>query len=65
MTELRTIHLPSDLCAEAEMRFGKQFGQLENLLTIVLQELLGNEATKLDRAEEQIIEERLRELGYI
>lgn len=65
MKELRTLHLPSDLCAQAEARYGTRFGHVENLLTIVLQELLRNEVATLDHAEEQIIEERLRELGYI
>ena len=65
MSETRTVRLPADLCAAAEQRFEKRFSSLEELLKIILQELLREESAKVDKAEEQIIEERLRELGYI
>jgi hypothetical protein len=65
MTELRTIQLPAHLCAEVEIRYGAHFDRVEDLLAVVLQELLRNGTLKLDQAEEQIVEERLRDLGYI
>ena len=64
-TELRQLKLPADLCAAAEKRFGEKFGNLEEFLEFVLRELLREEAARLDQAERQIIEERLRELGYV
>jgi hypothetical protein len=65
MSELRTVRLPADLCAEVEQRFAARFDGIESLLIFVLQDLLREDASKLEQAEEQIIEERLRELGYI
>jgi hypothetical protein len=66
MTEsTRQIFLPEELCAAAEAKFGQQFRSLEELLTFLLRELVDTDATPYDEAEEQLVEERLRELGYI
>jgi hypothetical protein len=66
MTELtRQVCLPEELCAKAEAKFGQQFKNLEELLAFLLRELLSGESAKYDEAEEQLVEERLRELGYI
>jgi len=65
MTARRQLSLPEDLCAAAEQRFGPSFNNLEALLEFVLQELTRNDAESLDRAEQAILEERLRNLGYI
>jgi hypothetical protein len=59
------VRLPEDLCAAAEQKFGQRFSSLEELLIFVLQDLLRDEASRLDQAEQSIVEERLRELGYI
>ncbi len=63
--DLRNLQLPSNLCERAEQRFGAHFGSVEELLTFVLQQLLRNDATQMDQAEQRILEERLRDLGYI
>jgi hypothetical protein len=65
MTQLRTVSLPQDLCAEAERQFGSRFDNLEALLTFVLQEVTKVDASLLDQAEEQMIEQRLKDLGYL
>jgi hypothetical protein len=65
MTEVREVRLPQDLCAAAESKFQHRFGTLEELLTFVLRELLRDEALQADLAEERIVEQRLRELGYL
>lgn len=65
MTEMRDVRLPAELCAAAEKKFAQKFSSLEDLLTFILQDLVRDEALQLDRAEQRIIEERLRELGYI
>jgi len=65
MSEVREIRLPADLCAAAEKKFGRQFGHLEELLTFVLRDLLRDEASQMDAAEQRLVEERLRELGYL
>jgi hypothetical protein len=61
----RTLRLPAELCRQAEQRFAHRFGSLEELLTFVLREILRDEAAQMDQAEQRIIEQRLRDLGYI
>ena len=65
MTGERDVRLPADLCAAAEQKFGKQFGGLEELLSFVLRELLRDETAQFDQQEQRLVEERLRELGYL
>jgi hypothetical protein len=65
MSDMREVSLPAELCTAVEKRFAQKFGSLEELLTFILRDLLRDEASQLDRAEQRIIEERLRELGYI
>jgi len=65
MTELRAVHLPADLCAAAEKKFGDTFANLEELLVFVLRDLSRDEASQFDQAEQHLVEERLRELGYL
>jgi hypothetical protein len=65
VTELRDVQLPADLCDAAEKKFGHAFGSLNELLASVLRDLLRDEALQLDQAEQQLVEERLRELGYL
>jgi hypothetical protein len=64
-SELRSLQLPSTLCERAEQRFGARFGSVEQLLTFVLQELLRDDAAQMDQSEQRIIEQRLRDLGYM
>jgi len=65
MSESREIRLPTDLCAAAEERFGGTFPGVEELVTFLLQELIRGDTLKLDRADQAIVEDRLRDLGYI
>jgi hypothetical protein len=65
MTEMRTVQLPADLCAAAEKKFDRRFGSLEELLAFVLRDLTRDEASQLDEAEQRLVEQRLRELGYL
>ena len=62
---MRDVRLPSELCQAVEQRYGARFGSLEQFLTFVLRELLRDDAAQMDRAEQRIIEQRLRDLGYI
>jgi hypothetical protein len=62
---IRQVRLSEELCAAAEARFGEEFKNLEELLTFLLRELLSDDTAKHDEAEEQLVEQRLRELGYI
>jgi hypothetical protein len=63
--DLRSVSLPSCLCEAAEQRFGSRFGGLEPFLAFVLEQLLRDDATRMDQADRQMVEERLRELGYV
>ncbi len=61
----REVRLPADLCEAAERQFGAQFPTLDELLVFVLQELVRNDSRKLDKSDQQMIEDRLRDLGYL
>ncbi len=63
--QIREVRLPADLCTAAEERYRKQFGSLEELIIFVLGDLTREGITRLDVCEQKLIEERLRELGYI
>ena len=65
MSELRMVRLPADLCEAAEKRFGPLFGNVEEVLTFILRDLVRDDAIVADQAEERMIEERLKELGYL
>jgi hypothetical protein len=64
-TQYRTVTLPEDLCAAAEKWMAGQFESIEALLSFLLQEIVRNDSSKFDQAEEEIVEQRLRDLGYI
>jgi hypothetical protein len=64
-SDMREVRLPADLCEAAEKRFGERFGGLEAFLITALKELLRDEAGQMDRDEQRMIEERLKDLGYI
>jgi len=64
-SDLREVSLPAELCNDAERRFAARFGTLEELLVHVLQELLRDKAAQMDESERRVIEQRLKDLGYI
>lgn len=64
-SDMRDLQLPEDLCRKAEQQFGSRFGAIENLLVSILQQLVGEEAVQMDAAEQQVIEQRLKDLGYV
>jgi hypothetical protein len=61
----RQISLPEELCAAAERRFAPQFVNVDALLESVLRELMQGNAEALDKTEQALLEQRLRDLGYI
>jgi hypothetical protein len=65
MSEYRNVRLPENVCAAAEKWLPGKFGDLETLLTFLLTETIKDEGEKLDQAEEEMVEQRLRDLGYI
>jgi hypothetical protein len=62
---MRSVALPEELCAQAEERFRGQFANVEQLLELVLRDLLRDDATRADEAEQRMIEQRLKDLGYL
>jgi hypothetical protein len=65
MVDYREIKLPAELCAGVEQKFAQRFASLEQLLEFVLTQLADQKAVDLDAAEQRVVEERLRELGYL
>lgn len=61
----RTVELPEELCAQLEKEFGKSFASFEVLLVFIMQNLTQGQATQMDEAERKILEQRLRDLGYL
>jgi hypothetical protein len=61
----RQISLPEELCSAAELRFAPQFDNVESFLEFVLRELIQDDAESLDKAEQALLEQRLRDLGYV
>lgn len=62
---MRTVSLPAELCIQAEKKFGKKFGSLEQVLEYVLRDLVRDDAAQADEGEQRMIEQRLRDLGYL
>jgi hypothetical protein len=65
MNDFRNVSLPENLCAAAEEKFGKSFGSLQEFLTFLLRELVSDPTAGMDEAEQRLVEQRLRELGYL
>ena len=62
---VRDVHLSSDLCRMAEQKYANRFSTVEQLLTYLMEQLVRDDATKMDQEEQRIIEQRLKDLGYI
>jgi len=65
MSQYRTVNLPEDLCVAGEKFMTGRFESLEALISFLLQEVVKDDVSKFDQAEEQMIEQRLKDLGYI
>jgi hypothetical protein len=63
--KMRDLRLPEALCEAVEQRFAKRFGNIEEFLIYVSQRLVNDEAEQMDHNEQRIIEDRLKDLGYI
>jgi len=63
--QYRTVRLPEELCKEAESWLKGRFGSLDELIAFVLHETIKDEGAKLDQQEEEMVQQRLRDLGYI
>jgi len=63
--EMRVVELPARLCEAAERRFGARFNSVEEFLIFALSEFSRDDAAQMDEAEQRVIEQRLRDLGYV
>ena len=63
--QYRTVRLPEGLCKEAESWLHGRFENLEALITFAVRETIKDEGAKLDQREEEMVQQRLRDLGYI
>jgi hypothetical protein len=65
MATSRIVTLPEDLCGALEQKFGSRFGSFDEFVATTLGRLLRDDALIMDAREQQIIESRLKGLGYI
>jgi hypothetical protein len=62
----RDLRLPAELCRAAEERIkGSSFPTLEDFLTFVLRDLTSHGGAQAEERERKLVEERLRDLGYL
>jgi hypothetical protein len=59
------VHLPEELCVKAETWMKGRFDSLEAFVSFLMKEIIKDESAKLDQSEEEIVQQRLRDLGYI
>jgi hypothetical protein len=65
MNDYREIRIDADLYDAAKEKFGKSFDTIDGLVAFLLRELVQGDTVDLDRADQQLVEERLRDLGYM
>lgn len=65
MSEYRTIQLPERLCATAEKWMSGRFDTLEAMLGFLLSEIIKDDEGQFDQAEQEMLEQRLKDLGYM
>jgi len=53
------------MCGALEQKFGSRFGSFDEFVASTLGQLLRDDALLMDAREQQIIEDRLKGLGYI
>jgi hypothetical protein len=62
----RDLRLQAELCRAAEERIkGTRFPTLEDFLTFVLRDLTSRSGAQAEEQERKLVEERLRDLGYL
>ena len=61
----QNVQLPAELCEKAKQKFGGRFEDLSHMLAFVLQQLVNEDTLRKDEEEQRIIEQRLKDLGYV
>ena len=62
--EFIELKLPADLCQRLRRKFVADGQSLESFVVSVLEEL-ARDSARIERAEEELLAERLRSLGYL
>jgi hypothetical protein len=62
---LREVKIPADVYQAVQDRFGSQFETVDELVEFALRELLRDDSGGLDESEQQMIRNRLKDLGYL
>ena len=65
MSEWRSVQLSEALCAAAEQKYAATFSSVQDLLTFLLKEVLVDPTPQLDKDEQKMVDQRLRDLGYV
>ena len=65
VSRYRSLQIPEELCAQAERWLRGRFNNLEDLVAFALEEIIKEESAKLDQQEEEMVQQRLKDLGYI
>jgi hypothetical protein len=65
MNGTRKVCLPEDLCRAAEEKFGARFSSVDELVCNLLTALLKDDGSQMDSREIEVVEQRLRGLGYV
>jgi hypothetical protein len=59
------VNIPEDVYRAAQDRFGSHFKTVDELVEFALRELLRDDSATLDKSEQQMIRNRLKDLGYL
>ncbi len=62
---LREVKIPGDIYQAVQDRFGRQFNSVDDFVEFALRELLRDDSGALDESEQQMIQNRLKDLGYL
>ncbi|HUM04666.1 MAG TPA: hypothetical protein VLT90_04340 [Terriglobales bacterium] len=61
-----TVQLPAELCQAArDLIKETKFATLEEFLAFVLRDLTARDSSPMEERERQLLEQRLRDLGYL
>lgn len=64
-SDLRDVQLPASLCEAVEKKFSARFSGLEPFLVFVMNELVQDHSKQMDESERKMVEQRLKDLGYM
>lgn len=65
MAEMRSVAVSDELCRAIGQKFARRFDSVDELISELLRQLLRDDARNMDEKEQQVIEDRLKGLGYI